>query len=268
MKKLLFITIAILNISCKDSILYEGGHVPGSSLSARHKDSELSQQVQLVSQSPRQLIRTGWLALKVNDLIATKQVIDTLCKRTGAYMASEEHDNLSGSLNSDLKIRVPSKEFDQLIEQIKKLADEVSHSSIEAQDVTEEYMDAEARLKNKKQLEARYTDLLRNAKSVSDILAIESNLNQVRSDIESLEGKINYLRNQVSYCTLHVNLYQPTGTDYGFFGKIGPAIAQGWDNLLDFLLGLLKIWPFLILLPVAFWGFRKVWRRFRRPAGS
>lgn len=148
-----------------------------------------------------------------------------------------------------------------MLREILLLGKDVDNLAVQVQDVTEEYIDAEARLKNKRELEARYRELLKQAKTISDILAIESNLNQVRSDIESIEGRLNYLKNQVSFGTIQLRYYQHKEKEDGFFAKVGPAISNGWSSLLKFLIGLLHIWPFLLLAALGFWVVRRMTKR-------
>ena len=73
---------------------------------------------------------------------------------------------------------------------------------IDSQDVTEEYIDITARLKTKKELEARYLELLKKANKVEEIVSIEKEIGNLRSDIESIEGRLRYINNAVAYSTL------------------------------------------------------------------
>jgi hypothetical protein len=125
--------------------------------------------------------------------------------------------------------------------------------SIDAKDVTEEYIDVEARLKTKKELEQKYLALLKQAKSVSDILSIEHQAGIIRAEIESMQGRINYLRDQVAFSTIRINYYQTIGTDFGFTSKFVASMKKGWDNLLLFLIGLTTIWPFLLFIGASTW---------------
>ena len=95
-------------------------------------------------------------------------------------------------------IRVPADRFDELLLIIEPLASKIESKNINTQDVTEEFIDVETRLKTKKELETRYLEILKQAKTVTDIISIESQIATVRSEIESMEGRINYLKNQVS----------------------------------------------------------------------
>jgi hypothetical protein len=108
-------------------------------------------------------------------------------------------------------------------------------------------------LKNKKSLEERYRDLLIKAETVKDILEIERNINQVRTEIEQLEGQFRYLSQQISYSTLHVNFYELLPYQYnehnrpGFGARLLSGLNSGWQGFLSFIVGLFSIWPFVLL---------------------
>jgi hypothetical protein len=144
-------------------------------------------------------------------------------------------------------VRIPAGTFDQLIQKLEALSVKVESKNIQTTDVTEEFIDKEARIKTKKELENRYREILKQAKAVPDILSIEAQLNQVRADIESMEGRMNYLKNQVAFSTLNLTYFQPIGTDFGFGSKIVASLGNGWHIFLSFLIGLLNIWPFILI---------------------
>jgi len=196
----------------------------------------------------RKLIRNGDLSFETSDVTKAKASIETICKELNAYISNESQNNFEERLQHNQVIRVPAEKFDVLLQKLEALAVKVESKNINTQDVTEEFIDVETRLKTKKELENRYHEILKQAKTVSDIVSIESQIASVRSEIESMEGRLTYLKNQVSFSTLHVSYYQIIGTDFGFATKFVRALAQGWDNLLTFLIGLVNLWPFLLLI--------------------
>jgi hypothetical protein len=195
----------------------------------------------------RKLIKNGYLTIKIEDVDETKNSVEKICKDHNAYVSSEVQNNYETRMEYEQVIRIPAVSFDVLVQQLESLGVEVKNKSVQTTDVTEEFIDNEARIKTKKELEIRYREILKQAKAVSDILSIESQLNQVRSDIESMEGRLKFLQNQVAYSTLNFTFYKPIGTDFGFGSKIFSAVGNGWDMLLLFIIGLLSIWPFLLI---------------------
>jgi hypothetical protein len=213
----------------------------------------------------RKLIRNGQLDFKTKNVKTTKSEIEKISQDLNAYIAGENENNYGDRLQYTQTIRVPADQFDNLIKRIEPLADKIENKSINTQDVTEEFIDVEARLKTKKELEARFREILKQAKTVEEIVSIESQIANVRAEIESMEGRLKYLQNQVSFSTLHVSYYEVIGTDFGFASKLVESLKGGWDYLLSFLIFLVNLWPFLIgIAAVVFWWVRRGKRRLQK----
>ncbi len=208
----------------------------------------------------RKLIKTGQLSFETSDLTKTRNSIESICKQYKAYLSSENLTAYGDRQQHTLEIRIPAHQYDSLVLAVEALALKVENKSTNVQDVTEEFIDVEARLKTKKELEIRYLDLLKQAKKIEEMLSIEGQLANVRAEIESMEGRLKYLSNQVSYSTLSVTYYQLVTTDYGFFTKLTRGIAQGWVNLLDFIVVLVNLWPFAGIIAVVLWLVRRIKR--------
>jgi hypothetical protein len=209
-------------------------------------------------QVDRRLIKNGTLVFKVGDVSEAKKQIDKLVKENNGYPSTETQTNYDERLQYNLTVRVPASGFDEFINNVLKLASKVESKNITTEDVTEQFIDTEARLKTKKELEIRFREILKQAKTVEEILSIESQLSNVRTEIESAEGKLNYLKSQISMSTLTITYYEVIGTDFGFGSKFGQSLRQGWDNLLLFLIGLVSIWPFvLVIVGGVFWFWRR-----------
>lgn len=207
--------------------------------------------------SDRKLIKDGSLSFETGDLKKTQTEVSEITKKLNGYASNETLNNSASRIASQITIRVPSSQFEELVEKLEKIALKVEYKSVQTRDVTEEFFDAEARLKTKKDIENRYRDLLKKAQTVEDMLAIEREAGNVRTEIEVIEGKLNYLKNQVAFSTLEVTYFQVVGTGFGFGGKFAHSIVNGWNNLLVFLIALTNIWPFLILFSAIGWSMRR-----------
>lgn len=212
-------------------------------------------------QTERKLIKNGSLSMETSSTKKAKAEIEKICKEMKAYISSENQFNYEDRLQFNTVIRVPANHFDELTSKVEALASHVESKNISTDDVTEEFIDIEARLKTKKELETRYREILKQAHTVTDILAIESQIGSVRSEIESMEGRLKYLKNQVSFSTLTLTFYEHIGSNFGFGSKFGLALKNGWDNLLYFLIGLTNLWPFVLLMAA---GAYAGWRKFRK----
>ncbi|GAA4793336.1 hypothetical protein GCM10023231_22000 [Olivibacter ginsenosidimutans] len=111
----------------------------------------------------RKLIKEGTLTFETADLTQTKKQIMQAIKKHQGYIASENESNTSGSLNHTVIVRVPAKQFDIFIDDATKGIDRFDTKDIQVKDVTEEFVDIQARLKTKKELEQRYLDLLKKS---------------------------------------------------------------------------------------------------------
>lgn len=211
----------------------------------------------------RKLIRNGEITFETSDIKKTKAAIDAICKELNAYVSNETQYNYDAELRNNQVIRVSADKFDLLIQKIEAEAKSVKSKNVNTQDVTEEFIDVEARLKTKKELEARYREILKQAKTVEEIVSIENQIASVRSEIESMEGRLKYLTSQVAYSTLNLSYYEIIGTDFGFGSKLGNALGSGWDGFLEFVIGLISLWPFLILITLLIWLVVR-WRKRKR----
>jgi len=235
------------------------------------------------------IIKTADLKIKVENVKTASSKIANLVDMNGGYIANE---NLVSDKNyyqtiektDDYKIeeyevttsnliyiRVPTQNFQKVLKGMKGIAISEDYVKVDAQDVTEEYYDLETRLKTKKEVEQRYIEILRSkAKTVSEILIAEEKIRVIREEIEAVEGRLKYLQNKVSLSSIQIELYQDSffiqetvkykqyqATGWSFWEKAGKALSTGWNSILSFLIGLLYVWPFLIILGVTFWIVRK-----------
>lgn len=209
----------------------------------------------------RKLIRNARLGFQSDDLEKTEIRLNKLTKQLEGYVSNDESNNNYGEFRHSLTVRIPSKNFDAFLKGVGEGVDEFDYKNISTNDVTAEYLDVESRIKTKKELETRYLEILNKANSVTEMLEIERELNNVRGEIESAQGRLKYLKNQVSYSTFYIEYYKevPYQGD-SFAERMGEGFGNGWNNLLMFFVGIVNLWPFLILIIVAVWGFRK-WRR-------
>lgn len=219
-----------------------------------------------VSVEPRKIIKEGSIAFETADMDETRKVIMASISKHGAYVAKDRGQRYGNRIEQRLVIRVPAENFDALLEHIANTAGRVESRSISLRDVTEEFVDVQARLRTKRELEKRYLELLKEARTVKDILPIEREIGKLREEIESVEGRLKYLRDRVSYSTLHVNFYQKLSALKGLtLNKLQSGFSTGWNNLMAFVLGLLSIWPFVILVVLGYYVIRR-YRRKKREA--
>ena len=213
----------------------------------------------------KKIIKTGNIKFETNDLEATyKQVIGAVKQQQGIIQNDSEGKEY-GSVFRRMTIRVPSQRFDVFVSEISKGVSYFDNKDISAQDVTEQYIDIEARLKAKKTLEARYLELLKKANKVSEMLEIEAQLSAIREEIEAKEGQFRYMKSQISMSTITLEFYKTVAEKEGslvpYGTKIWNALGDGFSSLSETLLGILSVWPFAILAVVLGYYIRKRFKK-------
>jgi hypothetical protein len=195
----------------------------------------------------RKVIKRGEIRFQTKSIQETTAFVTDIVMQLNGYISGDNVYNSDDRVTQRVEIRVPADSFDELLSGISESAKKIDSKNVYTQDVTEEYIDIETRLRTKKELENRYMELLKQAKTVEDMLAIEKELGTLRSDIESIEGRLKYLSNQVSLATLSVEYYEMTSSTLNFSSKLGQAVVMGWRLLLGFLIGLVNLWPFILI---------------------
>ncbi len=197
----------------------------------------------------RKLTKNGSIQFQTSDLNKTKQFIIHAVNTLNGYIAN---DNLSESdkrVANTITARIPAEKTDSLIRLIESNASKIDFKNIDVEDVTEQFIDLETRIKTKKEVETRYRELLAKANTVEEILKIEEQIGNIRTEIESAEGRLRYLSNQVRYSTLTVTFYEQSA-GFGFQGKISKAFKNGWNNLLWMIVGLTNLWVVFLLIAI------------------
>ncbi|OQX97960.1 MAG: hypothetical protein B6I20_11675 [Bacteroidetes bacterium 4572_117] len=203
----------------------------------------------------KKIIKTANISAEVEDFKKARTALGALLKKYGAYVADESEQKNDYQISDELTIRVGAGNFDSLLNDVSGLAVHVNSKHIKLADVTEEFIDITTRLKNKKQVEQQYLEILKKAKTISEILQVNEYLRVIREEIESKEGRLKYLNSQVSLSTIYLSMYQNIeSADYPNFGfKLLKAVEGGWDGILIFILGLVYIWPFILIVLFVVW---------------
>ena len=217
----------------------------------------------------KQVIKTARIGYEVDSLALAEEHISSLIKSLQGYIDHSEQRNNERRRALEVKIRVPATNFDKLLAQLVATSasmgnGRLDYKEVSAVDVTSEYIDIQGRLTTKRKVAERYQQLLKKADSVKDVLAIEDKLRIIQEEIEAQEGRLKYLKSQVAYSTIGLNLYQNLEYKYipaempGFGQRVLAALNNGWQLLLGIILASLKIWPLLL---IAVFAGLFLWRR-------
>lgn len=213
----------------------------------------------------RKLIKNGEISFETTSITETKAFLQQLISAYNGYISNETIESYRTNPTEVLTIRIPGNRFDTLIANIGRQIGTFDSKRININDVTAEFVDVEARLKNKRQLEEKYRELLKKADNMEDILKIEGEISTIREDIESTEGRLRYLESQVGYSTLTVTYYEASSTaGFNFGERIRDAFSNGGTGVLWFMIGMVQLWPLWITGLAVWYMIRSLIRRKRR----
>lgn len=217
------------------------------------------------------IIKTATTRYKVDDVKKATAAIKQMADAYGAYISELRFTNTLYEKQNKFTIKVPKAYFDTMMDTIASTAAFVEYENITTQDVTEEFMDISARLKTKQEVKKRYEHVLRKrAVTVEDILLTEDKLRIIQEEIEAAQGRLKYLTDKVSFSTIHVDLYEtvsyknePDSYTKTFVDKAKNGFSNGWSIVEVFVLGLITIWP-LLLIGGLIWVFVSVYLKRRK----
>ena len=237
--------------------------------------SEFGSQAQLPSVQERLVVRQATLALVVTDGMASAEKITSLTNKVGGYVVSQHSEQRGDYVLRTLTLRVPADRFDEVLKELRAMSVRVDRDDVQAQDVTEEYVDLDAQIRNLEASEEQYLSLMKRATQVDDVLKIQAQLSQVQGDIERLKARKQYLERSAQMSVITVTL-----TPMGLQQQAGQPGWSALRTIQEALAGSLQlgqvivdvlIWLLILGIPLAavivpFWLLvRWLWRR-RRPA--
>ena len=225
------------------------------------EEAKMANEDALVQNIEQKIIREGHLQFETQEPDNTYNRLVQSAKKYNAYIQEDSEGKSWDRVYRNVTVRIPNTHFDAFIADISTGISFFDQKQITSQDVTEEFVDLNARLKAKKTLEERYLQLLHKAVKVSEIIEIERELSAIREEIEAKEGGLKYLQHRVSYSTITVNFYkkvpQSEQATVSYGNKMWNALQSGWNGISSFFIGVLHVWPFIIILVALFFFIRK-----------
>lgn len=228
-----------------------------------------------VPNDQRLVIKNANLSLEVKSVSEAETLVRAKVQELGGYVVQIQTFGSGADMTSQITFRVPAEQFDNALNGVQGIANRVLSRTLSGDDVTEEYVDLESRLRNLEATRTRLLDLLQKATRVEDALQVNQALTDVQGQIEQIQGRMKYLRQNAALSTITVAL-QPV--------PVTPIIEDNaWQplrvarialrDLLEFGTGLLNIgivllvWTpvWLPLLLIGRWVLRRLGRAMRRP---
>ncbi|MFA0963203.1 DUF4349 domain-containing protein [Roseivirga sp. BDSF3-8] len=274
MKNSIIIFIFLCLISCKeapeslsttDGASYEAVLTSESEKLATQQEEEVETDTKAENQPDKKMVRTGRLAWETDDPRETRQRIVRSLEKLDGFIAQDNEERMYNRIRYTLVLRVPNNNFDKLLTAVSEGVSHFDERDIKVVDVTARYVDLSERLKTKKELEERYRQLLKKAEKVEDMLKIERSIAAERAEIESMEGQLRLLSNQVAYSTLTIQLHKPVDeppiATAAFGSRLTDGFKTGWELLEDIMVATVTLWPILLLIGIGIFLARWVKRR-------
>ncbi len=205
----------------------------------------------------RKILRNGELTLEVPAPEEAGRKITSIADAVGGFVVtSESKQHETGDppkqyLEVNLVIRVPEAQFQTAFDQILGLGSRVIQNKTTGEDVTEEFIDLEARIRTQKALEVQFLEIMKQATKVPDALEVQRQIAEVRTEIEKLEGRKRFLENRASLSTITVSLQSPAAiavNTSSFRRNVREAVRDGVDLTIAIVLFLIRF--VIVMIPI------------------
>ena len=213
----------------------------------------------------RKIIRNADITIEVPSTTDAQHKVTSIAESHDGFVVTSEakqresNDPAQRTLDIKLVVRVPSNQFGRAFDEIKKLAGNTPSEQVTSQDVTEDFIDLEARIKTQKALQVQFLEIMRQANKIADALEIQRQIAEVRNEIEKLEGRRRFLQNRSSLSTINVNIQTPkpviavteSGFRHSLRESVSDSVSLGADIMLVFFRLAIMMVPIslLVLLP-------------------
>jgi uncharacterized protein DUF4349/putative zinc finger protein len=238
------------------------------------EEQQSGDEINAVPTNGPMIVRTVDLNLTVKEFAQARSSLDEILKQHHGHIGELNVNTPTGSARSfTAALRIPSPQLDSALAELKRLG-RVEKEAQNGEEVTQQFVDLEARLKNARNTEARLIQLQRERTGkLSDVLSVEKEIGRVRGEIEQMEAERKSLRNRIDFATLNLTVIE----DYKAELKVVPpsigtqirnAAVEGYrsvvDGLFSLLLWLLSWLPTLLIWTlVLFYPARIAWKKLR-----
>lgn len=216
---------------------------------------QVSLPADLYSDGVTKLIKTANYRFEVDDVKKSLEAIEAAVHKHQAYVSSSDMRLDHPILENKMTIRVRSEFFQDLLKEIDQQARYVHFRDVKTEDVSKQFVDLESRLKTKREVEARYIEILRKkAGTIEELLNAERQIGHLQEEIEATISRINHLKDEVRYSTVKLDFYQrvsqvvASASESTNSERISKALVSGWEGLVAVVVGALYLWPLIVVL--------------------
>lgn len=209
---LMLVTLVLASCGAKSAeqmtdAAWEEGAARAPSMVAQESAVEYDEMNAATGDITPMIIYNGSLDLVVLDSAKAQEDVQKLVEEFKGYvMASESYRYEQGSVRITMKLRVPAAQFNELMSRLRQMALEVDHDSVSSENVTQEYVDLESRLRALEAKAARLEELMEDAEDTEAVLAVYRELSATQQEIEQVKGRMQYLERSASMATITVTL--------------------------------------------------------------
>lgn len=205
----------------------------------------------------KKLMYKANIVMEIQDYGKAQSEVRNTVTLSGGYIVNFSETQSSNEKGGTFIVKVPANGFSSFLNRLENIAHENLQRSIEGQDVTEEYVDLESRLKAKQVMEEQYVAFMKKATKTSDLVAFANELERIQSEIEQMKGRMRYIDQNVSYSTVEIRLYEmPEKKDdpkpSAMQAPLGQRVSEAFQGSID-VITIIVQWMIVILsgsLPV------------------
>jgi hypothetical protein len=154
----------------------------------------------------RLIIRNAWLDLVVPDTEDALDEIEDVVREMDGFVVESNVYQYGESKRATVQIRIPADKLDEALEHFRGMATEVRSENISGQDVTDEYVDLQSRLRSKEATEAKLLEFLEEAEDTEAALEVYAQLERIQTDIEVIKGRMQYLEQSAAMSSVTIEL--------------------------------------------------------------
>jgi hypothetical protein len=220
----------------------------------------------------KKIIKEADINAEVHNYDSFYSSVREKIRNAGGYVAQEKQNQSDYKIENTITIKVPVDQFDKAITSLIAGTEKVNERKVTSQDVTTEVVDTKSRIEAKKEVRLKYIDLLKQAKNMSEILNVQSEINDIQEEIESAAGRINYLSHSSAFSTINFTFYQVlnvSARDYeepSFRTKISTSFKTGLHWVGELIVGLISVWPLVLFILIVWVVIKKYIRSKPNPS--
>jgi hypothetical protein len=235
---------------------------------ASNAQSSIAKPVPPVEQQPiqRKIIRNGKLTLEIENPGEGQQKITAIVESHNGFVITSEFSQFSRAIDNQsvtIAVRVPAAQFNETLAEIHAVGTRIIFENITGQDVTEEFLDLQARMRTQKALEEQLLQIMKKTGNVSNALEVQRELTNVRTEIERITGRTQFLENQSALSTITILLQTPSAIVAASTSGVGDKFKRAFADGIRFALGIIlfliralfALTPILVFIvyPIYFW---------------